>query len=211
MASISGYLNVICHQPRHLEIHTNTAYRIASRLLPFRHENQVVCGIPGLRLINFTDGRVRLIHIPTGARLDLVDWHRWQNKRMASMLFKQETGWHESEGRSPLWLGQDLTDEEAAHHAHWEYTPSTPLRSALLMRSMPLWYRFDLVPAWVSGQGALPDRLVWDAHPKTGHDQVVELLTRSAARIPGAHYRAKTPTSGTLELSDNGAELISSL
>ncbi|MEV5922423.1 hypothetical protein AB0N42_32760 [Streptomyces pseudogriseolus] len=33
MASISGYLNAICHQPDHLEIHTNTACRIASRVL----------------------------------------------------------------------------------------------------------------------------------------------------------------------------------
>ncbi|MFF3890295.1 hypothetical protein [Streptomyces sp. NPDC001914] len=209
MARISGYLNVICLQRRHLEIHTNTAYRIASRLLPFRHEDQVVCGIPGLRLMNFTDRRVRLIHTPTGARLDLVDWHRWQDKRMASMLFKLETGWHESEGRSPLWLGQDLTDEEAAHRTHWEYTSSSPLRSALPMRSMPLWYRFDLEPVWVPGRGALPDQLVWEARPETGHDQVVDLLTRSAAKIPGAHYHAKTPTSGTLELGDFSAELIS--
>ncbi|CAL9675944.1 hypothetical protein SUDANB105_07884 [Streptomyces sp. enrichment culture] len=34
MASISGYLNVICHQENHLEIHTNMAFRIASRILP---------------------------------------------------------------------------------------------------------------------------------------------------------------------------------
>ncbi|MFF2101153.1 hypothetical protein [Streptomyces sp. NPDC058202] len=209
MASISGYLNVICHRPRHLEIHTNTAYRVASRLLPFRHEEKAVCGIPGLRLINYTDGRVRLFHVPTGARLDLVDWHRWQDKSMVSMLFKQETRWHEAEGRAALWLDQGLSEEEAAHQAFWAYTSSTPLRSALLMRSMPLWYRFDLDPAWVPGHGTAPDRLVWDAHPETDHEQVVELLTRSVARIPGARYHTKTPTSGTLELGGSSAELIS--
>ncbi|WP_415940367.1 hypothetical protein [Streptomyces sp. 039-1] len=209
MASISGYLNAICRQPRHLEIHTNTAYRIAGRLLPFRHENQSVCGIPGLRLINFTEGRVRLVHTPTGARLDLVDSHRWQNQRIAARQFSQETGWHQGEGRSPLWLQADLTDEEAALHTCWQYTPSTPLRSALLMRSMPLWYRFDLDPAWVPGHGAAPDHLVWDGHPEGGHDQVVELLTRSVARIPGARYHVRTLTSGTLELGDGRVELIS--
>lgn len=28
MASISGYLNAICHQPDRLEVHTNTALRL---------------------------------------------------------------------------------------------------------------------------------------------------------------------------------------
>ncbi|MER5996089.1 hypothetical protein [Streptomyces viridosporus] len=60
MASISGYLNSICHQPDHLEIHTNTACRVTSRLLPFHHEDHGLCGIPGLRPISLTRRRVRL-------------------------------------------------------------------------------------------------------------------------------------------------------
>ncbi|MEU9158104.1 hypothetical protein AB0D59_48165 [Streptomyces sp. NPDC048417] len=211
MASISGYLNAICHQPGHLEIHTNTAYRVTSRLLPFQHEDHGVCGIPGLRLIDFTCRRVRLIHLPTGARLDLVDSQRWHGMDIARMVFRQETDWHKSNGRSPLWPRSVLTDEEAAHHACWAYTTSTPLRSALLMRSMPLWYRFDLVPAWVTGHPTRPDRLVWDAHSETDHDRVVELLVRSEARIPGARYREKTSCSGTLELGSSSAQLISNV
>ncbi|MFE7394900.1 hypothetical protein [Streptomyces sp. NPDC057582] len=49
MASISGYLNVICHQPSHLEIHTNTAYRVASRILPFIHFRSPTASQTGLR------------------------------------------------------------------------------------------------------------------------------------------------------------------
>ncbi|MFE2736241.1 hypothetical protein [Streptomyces sp. NPDC059349] len=211
MASISGYLNVIWHQPGHLEIHTNTAYRVASRILPFLHEDHGVCGIPGLRLIDFTCRRARLVHVPTGGRLDLVDSHRWHGKDIARMVFRQETSWHLKDGRSPLWRQNGLTDEETAHHACWAYTASTPLRSAVLMRSMPLWYRFDLSPAWVTGHPTHSDRLIWDAHSDTVHDRVVELLTRSKARIPGARYREKTPCSGTLELGSGSAELISTL
>ncbi|WUW24232.1 hypothetical protein OG521_27100 [Streptomyces sp. NBC_01463] len=209
MASISGYLNCICHRPGHLEIHTNTACRIASRLLPFRHEDHGLCGIPGLRLIDFTCRRVRLIHLPTRARLDLVDSHRWQGKDVAQMVFRQETSWHEDNGRSPLWRQPHLTDEETAHHDCWTYTSSTPLRSALLMRSMPLSYRFDLTPAWITGNATRPDRLTWDSHPDTDHSQVADLLTRSEARIPGARYHPKTPYSGTLELGTASAHLIS--
>ncbi|MGW9454321.1 hypothetical protein [Streptomyces sp. NPDC055632] len=211
MASINGYLNVICHQESHLEIHTNTAFRIAGRLLPFLHEDHGVCGIPGLRLIDFTCRRVRLIHVPTGGRLDLVDSHRWNGKDIARMVFRQETSWHQNDGRTPLWPHNGLTDEEGAHHACWAFTASTPLRSALLMRSMPLWYRFDLSPAWVTGHPTRSDRLIWDAHSDTDHDRVVELLTRSEARIPGARYREKTPSSGTLELGSASAQLISTI
>lgn len=107
------------------------------------------------------------------------------------MVFRQETGWHQKDGRSPLWRHNALTDEEAAHHVCWAYTASAPLRSALLMRSVPLWYRFGLSPAWVTGHATRRDRLVWDARSDTEHDQVVELLTRSAARIPDAVYREK--------------------
>jgi hypothetical protein len=42
---------------------------------------------------------------------------------------------------------------------------------------MPLWYRFDLNPAWATGHGTRPDRLILDARSDTEHDQVVELLT----------------------------------
>ncbi|MFI5998558.1 hypothetical protein ACIBAC_42820 [Streptomyces sp. NPDC051362] len=211
MASISGYLNAIVHQPGHLEIHTNTAYRIASRLLPIRHDHHGVCGIPGLRLIDYSCRRVRLVHLPTGARLDLVDWYRWQGTDIADMVWQQETGWHERNGRSPLWHHSGLTEEEAAHRTRWAYTPSTPLRSALLMRSMPLWYRHDLTPAWLPANATRPDQLVWDAHSVNDHSHIVDLLVHSAAHIPGATYRATTRRSGTLELGSSRAELISNL
>jgi hypothetical protein len=49
-----------------------------------------VCGIPGLRLLNFSCRRVCLIHRPTGARLNLVDSHRWQGMNIARSVFEQE-------------------------------------------------------------------------------------------------------------------------
>lgn len=209
MASISGYLNAICHQPSHLEIYTNTASRVASRILPFLHEDHGMCGLPGLRLIDFTCRRVRLIHLPTGGRLDLVDSRRWHGTDIARMVFRQETDWHQEDGRSPLWRHNGLTDEETAHQACWAFTSSTPLRSALLMRSMPLWYRFDLVPAWVTGHATRPDRLTWGSHSDTDHSRVVDLLTRSEARIPEAQYHQKSPCSGILEVGTVSAQLIS--
>ncbi|MEU3620330.1 hypothetical protein ABZ725_49935 [Streptomyces sp. NPDC006872] len=102
MAGISGYLNSICHRPGYLEIHTNSACRVASRLLPFRHDDHGVCGIPGLRPTDLTRQRVRLIHLPTRARLDLVDSHRGHDSRPMHMLMRQETDWHQRDGRSPL-------------------------------------------------------------------------------------------------------------
>ncbi|GAA1203601.1 hypothetical protein [Streptomyces rhizosphaericus] len=209
MADISGYLNSICHRPGHLEIYTNTACRITSRLLPFHHEDHGLCGIPGLRPISLTRRRVRLTHMPTGGRLDLVDSCRWHGTDIMRLLFRQETEWHQRDGRSPLWSHPHLTDEEAAHRECWAFTSSTPLRSALLMRSMPLWYRFDLVPAWVTGHPTRPDRLTWDSHSDTDHSRVVDLLTRSEARIPEARYHQKTPFSGILEVGASTAQLIS--
>ncbi|MER7694252.1 hypothetical protein [Streptomyces sp. NPDC097610] len=125
------------------------------------------------------------------------------------MLFRQETDWHQRDGRLPLWSQPHLTDEEAAHRECWAFTSSTPLRSALLMRSMPLWYRFDLVPAWVRGHPSRPDRLTRVSHSDTDHSRVVDLLTRSEARIPEARYHQKTTNSGILEVGTGSAQLIS--
>jgi hypothetical protein len=108
MAGVSGYLNSICHWPDRLEVHTNTACRIASRLLPFHHEDHGVCGIPGLRPISFTCRRLRLLHLPTGARLDLVDSTRWRSADMARMIFRHETSWHQRDGRSPCGVSHGL-------------------------------------------------------------------------------------------------------
>ncbi|MFD5728975.1 hypothetical protein ACFWMT_23135 [Streptomyces sp. NPDC058368] len=208
LASINGYLNCIVHRPDTLEIHTNTAYRIASRLLPFHHDDYGLCGIPGLRLVNYTCRRARLIHLPTGARLDLIDSCSWSGMKIAKEIFEQETSWHHDNGRSPLWSHPHMTAEETAHRKLWAYTASTPLRSALLMRSMPLWYRFDLTPVWTAGHGTRPAQLAWFSQPKTGHDQVVSLLTESEARIPGARYSPRTPQRGFLELNGFSALLL---
>ncbi|MGA5082832.1 hypothetical protein [Streptomyces sp. NRRL S-1314] len=84
-----------------------------------------------------------------------------------------------------------------------------PSASYLPSSSVRMWYRFDLSPVWVPGNPTRPDRLIWDTHSDTAHDHVVELLTRSAARIPGAVHRPSTPCSGTIQLGSGSAQLIS--
>ncbi|MFF2655549.1 hypothetical protein [Streptomyces sp. NPDC058045] len=113
--------------------------------------------------------------------------------RLAAVLGVWETTWHHKQGRTPLWQQPHLTDEEAAHQDCRTDKPSTPLRSALLMRSMPLWYRFNINPAWIAGHATRPDRLTWHS-PSDVHSQVIDLLTRA---FPGPHPRSPLPAKDT--------------
>jgi hypothetical protein len=212
LASISGYLNWIAARPNCLEVHTNTAARIASRLLPLLHHRQRVSGIPGLRLLRHNGCRLQLEHLPTDARLDLVDSTTTYTPRDMKMLLKFETAWHhDKDDTEALWTTPQLTEHEAAQERHWTAHPCTALRSALMVRSMPLWYRMDIAPAWVKPlPGSTHDRLTWDADSAAPCDAqaVAELLTQSAVSIPGARYDARTRHRGILSLGDGSIELI---
>ncbi|MGE7438949.1 hypothetical protein [Kitasatospora sp. NPDC001175] len=53
MASIASYLSWIRFHENLLEVRTNTACRVASRLLPLLHRGSRISGVPGLRLLDF--------------------------------------------------------------------------------------------------------------------------------------------------------------
>ncbi|MFJ6785295.1 hypothetical protein [Streptomyces yangpuensis] len=211
IASASGYFNAIMSRPEVLEILTNTACRIASRLMPVLYDQSRIAGIPVLRLLNVTSHRVRLIHLPTSARLDLIDSSPSRDRTRRDMRrdFLRETQWHAQPHIEPLWEKAGLTAAEEAQKHHWARQTCTPLRSALLVRSMPIWYKFDLYPTLLAPtRGQQHYQLVWEAdayHP--GADQVGELLTQSPVRIPRARYQPLTAEAGLLTLDDSGLVL----
>ena len=207
-ASIGCYLNWIAVRPDRLEIHTNTACRVASRMLPQLHNGTRVSGIPGLRIIDFNGVRLQLQHLPTGARLDLVDSKEDGTRRDMKHLLGQETSWHVRKGAEPLWSQTGVTTEETAHAHHWAARACTPLRSALMMRSIPLWYDLDISPAWA-------DPLTGHPHPRLGWSgdadaqDMADLLTKTEVRIPGAAYQARDRSRGVLTLGNGGVVLVS--
>ncbi|MER5757719.1 hypothetical protein [Streptomyces sp. NPDC002082] len=210
MAGASGYFNAIVSRAGGLEIHTNTACRIASRLMTVVYDQTHLAGIPGLRLLGLTSHRVRLIHLPTGARLDLIDSiSRERGKRDMRRNFLRETRWHDQPHIERLWEKENVTASEDAQSHHWERRACTPLRSALMVRAMPIWYKFDLYPTLEAPEpGQQHYRLLWDAaadHPQA--DRVGELLSRSPIRIPGSRYEAVTHETGLLALDDSGLVL----
>lgn len=91
--------------------------------------------------------RLRLRHLPTGARIDLVDSHGQRRRRDFGRVLASETRWHDEPDVEPLWRQPSLTEAEAAHTRRWAPTPCTPLRSALMLRAMALW---GSTPAWSS-------------------------------------------------------------
>ncbi|MET9694328.1 hypothetical protein ABZY81_38915 [Streptomyces sp. NPDC006514] len=208
ISSASGYFNAIASRAEGLEILTNTACRIASRLMPVLYDQDRIAGVPGLRFLSHTSHRVRLVHLPTGARLDLIDSSPSKDRTRRDMRreFLRETKWHDQPHIERLWDKVDLTAAEDAHKHHWARRTCTPLRSALLVRAMPIWYKFDLYPTLLPpAPGQQHYQLVWDTdahHPDA--DQVGELLSQSPIRIPHAHYQPFTPDTGLLTLKDSG-------
>ncbi|MFK0132447.1 hypothetical protein ACIQRZ_19095 [Streptomyces rubiginosohelvolus] len=148
--SLFRYFNRLAMRPDRLEIRTNTACRIASRLLPLHHpEHAAISGIPGLRVLGMNSRRVQLVHLPTGGRLDLIDSRSssgWRTRDTKSE-FSYETSWHDEAGRR-LWTNDVLSPQEAACTELWSPRPWTALHSSLLMRAIPLWNTYRITPAW---------------------------------------------------------------
>ncbi|MFM9632835.1 hypothetical protein [Streptomyces galilaeus] len=213
LSGIQGYLNMILSQPDVLEVYTNTACRIASRLMPVRYNGGHIAGIPGLRFMDHTKRRVRLLHLPTGARLDLIESHvsSWFTVRDMRRTFQQETRWHDDTQMERLWHRPDLTRDEEAHKELWALKPCTPLRSAIMTRAMPFWYKNDISPDWMPPGTHYP-RLVWDAdpderQPKAAH--IGALLTTSPIAIPGAVFHEHGAHEGLLTLGGGSVSLTS--
>ncbi|MFE7649894.1 hypothetical protein [Streptomyces phaeoluteigriseus] len=215
LSGIQGYLNVILSRPDVLEVYTNTACRIASRLMPVRYNGGHIAGIPGLRFLNHTKRRVRLLHLPTGARLDLIESHvsSWFTVRDMRRTFQQETRWHDATKMERLWDRPDLTRDEEAHKELWALKPCTPLRSAIMTRAMSFWYKNDIYPDWMPPlPGTHYPRLVWDVDPEERQPKAAHigaLLTTSPIAIPGAAFHEHGADDGLLILGAGGVNLIS--
>ncbi|MGA6172564.1 hypothetical protein ACPEIF_20230 [Streptomyces sp. NPDC012600] len=212
LSSMASYFNQLGMRSDRLEIRTNTACRIASRLLPLHHpEHATVSGIPGLRLLGMNGHRVRLVHLPTGGRLDLIDSSSSRRTKDMKTVFLRETSWHDKPGSRRLWDTDGLSPQEAACTELWAPRPCSALRSALLMRSMPLWYAFDIQPAWRQPRpGESFPTLFWENDADEADTvKVAWLLTESPVRIAGASYVPDGPETGRLRLGDAQARLHS--
>ncbi|MFI0742427.1 hypothetical protein ACH4PU_30775 [Streptomyces sp. NPDC021100] len=208
MASITGYLNWIAVHPDRLDVHTNTACRIAARMLPLLHHRTHISGIPGLRLIGVGRRRLRLKHLPTGARLDLIDTQGTKAHPDLTPILDFETSWHIKPGTQPLWQLPELTTAEAAHAHHWAPSACTPLRAALMARTEAFYRRpLDCWPAWADAAPGQPNpRLVWTGGAEV--QDVADVLTTSVIRIPGAAYQARGRDQGVLRLGDGAITLV---
>ncbi|MFD3883141.1 hypothetical protein [Streptomyces microflavus] len=214
LSSMASYFNRLAMRADRLEIRTNTACRIASRLLPLLHpEHATVSGVPGLRLLGMNGRRVRLVHLPTGGRLDLIDSSSSGRTRYMKTIFSYETSWHDEPGSQRLWTTDVLSPREAMCAELWAPRPCTILRSALLMRSMPLWYKFDILPAWRQPRpGESFPTLFWENDvDEADAAKVAWLLTESSVKIPGATYETDGPETGRLRLGDAQVRLTSQI
>lgn len=214
LSSVVAYLNVIISRPGVLEFHVNTACRVASRLMPVVYNGGCVAGIPGLRFMGVTRRRVQLLHLPTGARLDLIDSRIscWYNVRDMRRSFLSETDWHQEDGFQPLWHLDHLSDEEEAHARWWARQACTPLRSAILTRGMALWYESSIQPTWkIPLPGSRTPRLEWRCGPDHHNAaQIAELLTApSPIAIPGATFHVDTAHNCLLALGESHVQLAS--
>jgi hypothetical protein len=152
-----------------------------------------------LRLIGFGKKRLRLHHVQTGARLDLVDSHSHETRRDMGRDFAHETEWHTEEDHRPVWTQDELTVEEKAYEQHVLPTTTTVLRSSLLVRVIPLFWDHRLT--WTPA----PHPRAYEVLTLSGQETVqaaAEFLTASEARIPGAAYKPWSDDEGVLALGN---------
>lgn len=116
-AAPPSYLNSVGSRSEGLEIYTNTASRIAARLLPSLFEGRRVVGVPGLRLIDHNHRRLRLVHVPTSARLDLVDSNLSDPYTVRDMrrFLQSETSMHTRPDLQLLWEDDQMSANEDQH------------------------------------------------------------------------------------------------
>lgn len=213
LPGIQGYLNTVISREHALEIYTNTACRIASRLMPVLYGGTRVAGVPGLRFLSRNRRRVRLVHLPTGARLDLIESHvsHWYRERDMRRTFHAETRWHDNAGIERLWDREEVTGEELAHAGLWARRACTPLRSAIMTRTMALWYKAGIYPTWMPPRtSSAHPVLAWardDGDPNA--EEIGLLLSSSAVAIPGAAFQADNANQGLLTLNGGSIQLSS--
>ncbi|WP_331725880.1 hypothetical protein [Streptomyces sp. NBC_00470] len=204
MSSTSAYVNTVVSHPGRLDIHTNTACRVASRFLPLLTEAHGPHGIPGLRLDGIGSRRLRFVHLPTGGRLDLIDSRSSPTDRRRDFAehFRRTTRWHLEPRYTPLWRLAELHPSEALLERHWQPKPCMLLRSALVTRAALLWGELDIRPSWTEQALRHLPELAWDSsNGRPGAHEVGAALTQAPSRILGACYEAVTAHSGLLSLA----------
>lgn len=211
------YLGWIAPQPDRIILQVTTAARVTSYLVPyvrtFNDGSYEVSGIPGLRLERITRKSLLLRHLPTGGRIEVRETIGEVALRDMQMLLQDEVrvsrGDEEVEDRRrPVWTQDRLTAGEEAVARHWEPSPTTVLRSALMARANLWWtthrHRAHLVPARRSNAERC---LHWTAGSTT--TEIGRLLTTSPVKIPAARFTppAAAHDVGLLRLGDGILEL----
>ncbi|WP_420036095.1 hypothetical protein ACN2WE_31185 [Streptomyces sp. cg28] len=204
MASTSAYVNTVISHPDRLDIHTNTASRVASRILPLVTDGHGLSGIPGLRLQCLNKRRLRLVHLPTGGRVDLIDAGASPTRRREDFMkhLRRETRWHHKPGTTPLWELSEVHPAEELLAQHWQARPCMLLRSALMARVLLLWGDQYIRPSWNENSLTGHPELSWDsAYDRPGAHVVGAALTQTPAAIPGARYEPVYVSRGLLSLA----------
>ncbi|MGP3777159.1 hypothetical protein ACTWJ8_40625 (plasmid) [Streptomyces sp. SDT5-1] len=204
MSSTSAYVNTVHSRPDRLDVHTNTACRVASRFLPLLTDTHGPHGIPGLRLDGIGRRRLRFVHLPTGGRLDLIDscHSPTDRRRDFAERFRLTTQWQQERGFTRLWGLAELHPSETLLERHWQPKPCMLLRSALMTRAALLWNELDIRPSWTEEALRHLPELAWDSsRDRPGAHEVGTALTETPARIPGARYEPVSDRSGLLSLS----------
>jgi hypothetical protein len=205
------YISWVVPAPHGLMIKTSVAPRVANYLLPrtqtFPDGSHVHFGIPGLRIERVTGRSVHLLHLPTGGRLELIDYSPGTACSMRSRL-RWETDSDEKPHNLPFWNKADVTPAEEAATPHWATTPCTPLRSALMVRAILWWSQYPHTAALIPARRSNASRcLQW--HNGRTCTEMGNLLVESAIGIPGATHTARASETdvSVLRLGEAAIEL----
>ncbi|MBM7810526.1 hypothetical protein [Saccharothrix algeriensis] len=214
-ADLRHYIDWVSPQPDRLMIECAVSGRVASYLLPhpqiFGDGSFVHAGIPGLRVAGYAPRTIKLVHLPTGGRLDIIDGMgrtEAQVRRHLATEARRQGRPMGGVGRViPFWYRDDLHPIEDSVNEHWAYTPVTRLLSGLMARCGLLWNMSDKVTLSSSRRSTCAAKLTWDDGYEV--DELADLLTGPAVGIPRAEARAAESWVGyvLLRLDDGQIEL----
>jgi hypothetical protein len=122
------YISWCSPQRDQLQIGVTVPELVANSLLPFTRRRRF-SGVPGLRLDGADRAGIHLVHLPTGARLDIAGTHAFHPANL-----DEEIGYRTSRSRPAEFLGRaaELTVQEQQYQRWWQATDQSPLLSALV-------------------------------------------------------------------------------
>jgi hypothetical protein len=179
--------------PDRLIIMTNTAARIAKSLLPgsrlFVDGSAEHSGVPGLRVEGCAARTIRLVHLPTGGLLELVDSRSHSAATIARDL-DAELGYRadaeHSEGRNPMWEHSGVTPAETSAVQSRHRGPDAALLSALIARNQLFWRNDQDTALHSPRRSRCVGRLKWRQGDTAG--EIGALLTGHSVGIPQARF-----------------------